>query len=428
MSAVDPTLKSMQRFRDPSQWDSIEQNVPIFIKHTTTEKIKDKDGKEHDEEIVVDEDRLKRIAANIQKNWEKNGVPICFTEGHTQDPTKVGQNQQPAILSYGINAHVGTWGPEKKLGVLVDQYTPKGNLDTVRLYPFRSAEFYRQTDEITRAALLRTDPRLDMGAVFYSRSLPLVRQDAAGQLFTCYMENTMADPTMPPAIAPPTSAEGDPNAGKVPEEFRKHADMYLDEKYPNLGKMHAEACEKYGAMTAPSGTNTTAAPPPVDGKKDDPVPFQRNGSATHYQGNDPQIKALFELEAKRDKELADLRTTIVRGELAMQYQRELTSILQEAGKHTDEAEVKRHVDFCLNLATKDDVTHYMNIVRDASERVAPIGGRLIDTNGVTPYARTKKDTIDQKTADEITLYMKKNGYVGEGAFAKATTEYMAGKR
>src|SRR5215831_3577946 len=167
MAYPDPTLESLEAFGDPSRWDRVTENVPIFVPHER----KTKDGKE----IRVDRARLERIAARINAREKASGVAVKFTDGHTRLPlAQYTQDQQPEILGWGRNARVGTWGPQEIPAILVTCYVRKGKAPKVDELPFRSPEFYEGADEITGVALLRTDPFLDMGMVtHYARAADL---------------------------------------------------------------------------------------------------------------------------------------------------------------------------------------------------------------------------------------------------------------
>ncbi len=186
---MDATQKLLSRFDDREDWDSVVDNVPIFIEHecygVDYEVDDGKGGKKTQERKVivlpgeeppkggkllytVDAKALKKTAASVNKNFRDYGKPIKVFVGHTKDPAKHGQEEQPPLVGYGVSATVAPWGPKRIAAVQVTQYVEKGCLDEVRKYPERSPEFYPGKGEITALALLKSDPRLPMGMMAYT--------------------------------------------------------------------------------------------------------------------------------------------------------------------------------------------------------------------------------------------------------------------
>lgn len=244
---TDPTLAALAKFDDRDHWADIVPNVPIFVEHS----IKTRTANGTEKTITVDEARLRRIAANIVKAERENGVVLKFFDGHTADPKSTPQAQQPPILAYGRGATVGRWGPQQKLGILTTMYVRKGCGSVVSMRPHRSAEFYDSTDEITAVALLATDPRLDMGMVFYDR-----REDGG---YSLYLENRPMADEKPGETPPEKKPEGEqpPADGANMDDTKKKEFMtYMAACYPKLDEMH----QKY--MAAISGTNAQGPPQP----------------------------------------------------------------------------------------------------------------------------------------------------------------------
>lgn len=293
MSAVltgDPTLAAVEAFNDPSQWDEVVENVPAFVCHS----IEGADADGRPKLVAVDPARLQRIADKINRNWSENGVAVKFFDGHSKNPSEVPQSEQPPILGYGIDARVGPWGPKGKLGILLKQYVKKGCLAATKERPFRSAEFYDESDEITGVALLKTDPRLDMGMVFYGRSDGCLMYQRRGRApVYLYLETNMADePT--PATKPVTDPTTPPDAAAQELDPALEAGMnqYMKKKFPHLPAMH----QKYAESCAPSmygeGMQTPDATNPMPGeKKDEP---EKYGGSNELRGKnqDAQIRAM----------------------------------------------------------------------------------------------------------------------------------------
>lgn len=323
--AYDPTIASAALFEDPSNWDGIIPNVPIFKPH----KIKDKKGND----LEVDPERLQKICDKINDNW-KRGVAIRFQRGHTKNPTETDQSDQPAIYAYGVGARVGRYGPAQELAILTDMYIRPGYKKYAAELPYRSAEFYPDSNEITAVALLRTDPKLDMGMLLYQSDGVAISQDRTGRVFY-YMENVMDfDPTKKPEDdldkdlgsfgdddnstlgKPMGDDDHDGLENDIDPDFEKKMDSYMSKKYQHFPKMYEDMCKKY--MSMPSATNGNL--PGGDLDKDMPAKpdmpeddeqYARKGNPEHYQKQFVQMQREL---AQVQKELKDERTRRV-----MQY-------------------------------------------------------------------------------------------------------------
>ena len=270
----DPTLDFLAKFDDPSLWDRVLENVPIFVENERTAV---SNGKRV--QVKVDEARLQGLAERLARKEARTGVVLRGTEGHLKlvpgpdgKPVVAPQNQQPPILAYGRNVRFGHWGPGQEPGVLCDVYIPKGGLSRVKDFPYRSLEFYprevtgRDEDDATGFAFLKTDPALDMGMLTYERGF-------APMLFA--LENQMDDPTNGTPgndpTKPPDMQEGDPLDESKKAEFMR----YMQACCPQLLAM-AQAPPPLAAAPAPG----PAAPPPPGAP---PVQMQRDVTALHYE-------------------------------------------------------------------------------------------------------------------------------------------------
>lgn len=158
----DATAEFYSVLQDPSRW-VIKPGVPVFKSHQrkdpATQNL-----------IVVDEPKLHRIAANMQRLERDGGVPIRMTLGHTE-PGKP-ENQQPPIGGYYRNPRVGKFGPRGESAIMVDEWLDPQYAQMRKNYPYRSAEYYDDAEQITGVALLTRDPYLDLGVVAYQRGEP----------------------------------------------------------------------------------------------------------------------------------------------------------------------------------------------------------------------------------------------------------------
>ncbi len=155
----DATADFQNKLNDQSRW-RILQGVPIFKAHERTDPATG-------QLIKVDLPKLYRIAANMQRLEREGGVPIRMTLGHTE-PGKP-ETQQPPIGGYYRNARVQPFGPKGEPAVVADELLDPQYQPVRKNYPYRSAEYYDDAEQITGVALLTRDPYLDLGVVAYSR-------------------------------------------------------------------------------------------------------------------------------------------------------------------------------------------------------------------------------------------------------------------
>jgi len=236
----DPTLESLRRFDDPGLWKII-PNVPIFDEH-------DEYGKDGKITRRFDQRKLQEIVTKTERLERESGVIPKITIGHTLTTNaKTGQQpretDQPPIVGYARQLHLGRFGPRKKLGILATFYFRRDQWQEAREYPYRSVEIYPTTNEITGIAILKRDPQLDLGLLTYSR-------DARGneQLFYT-MEGKMPEtkiPGQPPAVPDPLEPD-EKEHEKFMRMLHKHpAVQYMVKKYmEETGDKEMEGHAKY---------------------------------------------------------------------------------------------------------------------------------------------------------------------------------------
>lgn len=178
----DATAEFHQKLNSPQNW-VIKQGVPIFKAHERTDPATG-------QLIRVDLPKLYRIAANMNRLEREGGVPIRMTLGHTE-PGKP-EVQQPPIGGYYKNARVQQFGPKGEPAVVVDEYLDPQYQGVRKNFPYRSAEYYDDAEQITGVALLTRDPYLDLGVVAYSRAdtpLPYMVDESRPKPATHYSWN-----------------------------------------------------------------------------------------------------------------------------------------------------------------------------------------------------------------------------------------------
>jgi len=157
---TDATAEFYATLNDPRRW-IIKPGVPVFKQHQRTDP-------STNQVIKVDLPKLYRIAANMQRMEREGGVPARGTLGHTA-PGKP-ETEQPPVAVWYRNARVAPFGPRGEPAIVADEWLDPQYADSRKNFPFRSAEYYDDTEQITGVALLTRDPYLDLGVVAYSRS------------------------------------------------------------------------------------------------------------------------------------------------------------------------------------------------------------------------------------------------------------------
>lgn len=218
--SYDATQDFSQVLNDSRRW-VYKHGVPVFKCH---QRVDPNTGRL----ITVDLPKLYRIADKINRLERAGGVPIRLTIGHTE-PGKP-ETQQPPIGGYYRNARVGPFGRKGEPAVLVDEQLDPYWLPHRKNFPYRSAEYYDDTEQITGVALLTRDPYLDLGVVAYERGRAgAIHYSLAGARPTgyCLVLPTGELPVFPqnPAVAlyhqpfaatmpvPAPSHNGQPHAG-----------------------------------------------------------------------------------------------------------------------------------------------------------------------------------------------------------------------
>ena len=232
----DATADFAATLADPRRW-VIKRNVPIFKAHERTDPATGK-------LISVDLPKLYRIAHNIQTMERQGGVPVRMTLGHTE-PGKP-EVQQPPIGGYYRNARIQPFGPKGEPAIVVDEWLDPQYAPQRKNFPYRSSEYYDETEQITGVALLTRDPFLDLGVVAYRKedafvaytkeSPGPVHYNKEGKPLTAYRlvmrENTPYAAGAYPApwkqAQPSPYADGAPPRPRQFTETREHVDPGME--------------------------------------------------------------------------------------------------------------------------------------------------------------------------------------------------------
>jgi hypothetical protein len=243
---ADAATTSLALLDDPTKYVAGARQVAIFKPHSRTVTVKGPDGNPQQKTVVVDKAKLGRILANMVAELQQRSKPVEITPGHTLPDPKTPEGQQPPVWGWGLNYRIEPFGDGSELAISYDEYIRKDvyedERDGYKTYPFRSAEFYADSEEIPRIVLLRRDPALSLGAVIYST--------VGGRDLWRYSmgADNMADTT----IVPPAP----PDAGKDQQDtaFKEQMMRCMKACYPKFDEM-------YMKMAAPPAA--TAAVPPV---------------------------------------------------------------------------------------------------------------------------------------------------------------------
>jgi hypothetical protein len=189
---MDATSRSVEKFLNPKLWPNAwhelrqgeyyERDVPIFVTHDIYQQGQSgpqvampmgerPQGDDWRFLYRVDDNRLKKIANNINRMWDADAAPVRIQIGHTKLDNIRDQVNQPEHIGYGIGARVGPWRSGRNAIFLDKTFYKKGKFPGDS-YPERSPEFYGFNDLITTLALLRTDPKLKMGMTLYNQIKP----------------------------------------------------------------------------------------------------------------------------------------------------------------------------------------------------------------------------------------------------------------
>ena len=407
----DPTLHLLQSLDDPERYVCV-RGVPVFVPHVRFGD-PEEEGGEPEIEAQVDEEELALIAETLNRKVAEFGTPARISTGHVRlpkpDQPAPAEKDQPEILGWAKSARVGTWGPENKPGLLVDWYIRRERYEESLTYPYRSAEYYPPTHEITGIALLRRDPELDMGVLTYAR-------------------REQPDTVMPEEFddedldeSPDNSDLEDDGSGEdeySPEEheqyaramryFHQHAQSRLDsmdpsdEDYPHMEQM-ARCYGRLAYEGEPSGGNTFIPgtddedldePPlePVGGEieeEDEPEQHARgvvpSGKRTQQynrqrqperkprrRGAPAQYGRVYELE----QQVAALKEQNQRRGEMVQYERELVRLQTQEGVELD---IDQELADAEEMTSAARAKHLARIQKQYARSIT--GGSFLPTSG-----------------------------------------------
>lgn len=409
----DPTLRILDAIEDPDRYVR-EPGVPVFVPHV-------RHGEGGEVEADVSPADLEEIARTANEKAAKYGVLVRVTRGHVRlhkpDEPPPPEDEQPPIWGWAKDFRVGRWGPQGgNVGLLADIYFDKRHHAAAMTYPFRSAEYYPETGEITGVGLLRRDPELDLGLLTYARR---GRPERGGEA-TMPTEDDYLDDELPAEddqeqyaddhLEPDGDEMGDEEEGDEfsPEEVEQYARMHRynhqaatdalagmgddDEDRPMMEQLaRCYGRLAYGAEGgAPAGGNTFV--PGVEGDDDDTPPLDPVGDEDgdeedmeQYSGSDflrgknkeGQVRAMMAKDpegypgkGKQTGEGGHYRTTSHhhgRRAQQVQYARQLASLQQQVARQQQQVALLHYEKQLLQLEAQGVEFDLAEELREAAD-------------------------------------------------------------
>lgn len=276
----DPAAVFMQKFNDPSKW-RIVPNVPVFDEHD--EEVEEPEQGPDGKPVIDPMTKKPRMVKKIERfdrqsletharncnNMVATGNPPGLTLGHTKDDAP--EPSQPETVGYGRNFRV-VYSPTLGRDVIVyDEYfDPEKFIDKdVSTYPFRSCERWKGGQYFKPIALLKREPRRNLGIVTYHHrgTDTVIRYSFDSEAIMPETAMPPAAPPMPAAGAAPPPPPPAPEAEMEPSDKDKELFAKLCAKYFG-DPANVEQMKKYGFQMAPGGETPgaveTPGKPPVD--------------------------------------------------------------------------------------------------------------------------------------------------------------------
>jgi hypothetical protein len=392
VAVADPTIELLKSLDDPTRF-VVRRGVPIFKPHRRV--IRDRAGNVV-QTIVVTEKDLPRIAARMRAA-ERSGTLAVLTEGHRKGGN-ADERTQPRVFGYSRNARVGTFGPTNEPAILVDECHRYETWNESKHLPFRSPDYYPETDDITGVAALVRDPFLKLGVVAYHRGV-VVRYELE--------DSPMAGDN----LLPPTTDDGAGLGDDMPPEGHDQfcANMaHYEKSNPWVG--HART--QYEAASGPSeaaGANAMI-PGLGDGDGDEPeaLRMQRDSQAVRYQNTDARVKAL---EAKLAKAESEAKRSKAERQLVQ---------LEAIGYELNRAlEVNR-----MAAMPESQWPEHVQYIRDF-HRQSAVGAAAVDIDGRPAESNRGKPGDNQIAEDESKAIVRYATEHGLTDFKAARVAYMA---
>lgn len=149
-----PSIKLSAKLKDETQWD-VKRGVPLFCEH-------DEVGPDGQVVRSWDAEKIRAIAAKACEAFEKRGHAPRITIGHTKRGPEVDESTQPPLVGFLMNYR------EEGGELVCDHYRYPDKAAEADEFPYRSIELFPGTLELAGCALLKRDPKLQLGVMCYS--------------------------------------------------------------------------------------------------------------------------------------------------------------------------------------------------------------------------------------------------------------------
>jgi hypothetical protein len=410
---MDATEKFLAELNDPAVYVPREP-APIFRTHER----KKKNGKL----VKVDLARLRRIVAH-HRDLEREATFAVIPLGHTNPDPDSPEDEQPDIAGVWRNLRIGKWGAPGKesYAIWATPYFRRDMLDKVQQgggYPFRSAEYFPERDELTHVALLKRAPELDLGIALYGRdgtreNIHQYGREDEGYRYT--FEANMADETMK---NDPTEA---PDAEAPDPQFHEQFMRCMRHSYPHMDRMHGEHAHRYEAEEEPEMGGEEETPPPVMDDEAAPPPVQ-NGraampSATNSGNFGGKKKGGLE-QYRRGSTLTDKQriAQLEAREAKSKGENWVLRLSEQEGYEMDEADEVQRFARAYQRGGDGECEQYANRIR-AYHRLKPtVGPDRIRTEPATRVGKLTAEQIDEdptllppQDAEACVRYARQNG-------------------
>ncbi len=454
--ASDPTGDFLRGLNDRTRY-TVYRNVPIFTVHTrdvpATEATATAPAKPG-YTVKVGKKELEAVCANAARLEADDGVVVRITLGHMIRDKNAPERDQPRIIGYARELKVKPFGRKQRPVITATFYVKKGCEPELAEYPYRSAEFYDDREEITGVALLKRDPELDLGMLDYYRAdghyhgAVVFRARGGDGASLMYQREVQTMPaTMTPetdtppvpddeAAADENAAAGDEEAAagdheeaaadEQPEESPEEAEHYARfcghvEKHPLMKYLHDQLAEDphYQQYLADMGGEAPGpamggdAPPPAaagatPGPTNTYIPDDLGKKKREDEAMTQNARAADPQQyARMQKELKAERTEAVKARL---------TLLKAEGYEFDfDAEVAKQVGMTPEARTARcaEVKQY--------HRRAPLGyGPVVDVAGGAQTSGPSQSSPEELR--RIQMYAEKHG-IRDGD--EATKRYRA---
>ncbi len=298
---MSSTKTLIERFKTPSDWDTVVKDVPIFVEHsvymledgkTKHAVVKGKNAPDGSTFLYeIGPARLKKIFDNAKRNFELDKPIQLFKEHSTFADGR--KNPASELIGYHGEPRFGQWNGIT--AIIADRFVEKGNREKLTRFKEASAEFIRPVDELPAVALLEQGsvPRLPGGIINYEG------QDL--EIDFVNYDMTLVPPTTGPA-ADPQGNDMDPTQISICEKIFRFGFQSLPQ-FQFLDQLFRDA--QNPTMPAPAAPGMTAPPSPgggASGSSASPPPSQQPQERYEMEKIE-ELTAKLEAESKLNAKL-----------------------------------------------------------------------------------------------------------------------------